>query len=137
MKFKAKSLRDASIELQSTRNITLFESPEFGHMVVDGRMGDSKVVDSGRLRLVIEVSTYPGYLNAPMGYNPLDFKLVPGYFVCGAELSVHGLVIGKYTARYIHANNYLEYAIDVPEKYRHDSKLLEQQLYQLVKGLST
>lgn len=136
MKFKAKSLQGASIELHSTRNVTLFESPEFGHMVVDGKMADSKAVDSGRLRMVVEVATLPGYLNAPMGYNPLDFKLVPGYFVCGAEVSVHGLVIGKYSSRYKHDTNVIQYAIDVPEKYRHDSKLLEQQLYRLVAGLT-
>lgn len=135
MKFKVKQLGERAMWLATTRNATLFESPEFGHMVVDGKMADTKVVDSGRLGMSIEVTVYPGFPLVPMTYNPSEFKLATGYFICGAEISIHGLVIGKYAARYNHEHGYVEYSVDIPEKYRHESLLLERQVLLLVQGL--
>lgn len=135
MKFKAKDLRGESIELHSTRNVTLFESPEFGHMVVDGKMADTKAVDSGKLRVVLQVTARPGNVPAPMGFVPADFNVAPQYFVTRAEFSVHGLVLGEYTCGYDYSLNHYVYNFTIPEKYQHESKLLGSQLYLLVKGL--
>jgi hypothetical protein len=136
MKFKVKDLVGTMMKLVTTRNVTLFESPEFGHMVVDGKMADTKVVDSGRLEMAIEISVRPGTFNAPMTYDAAEFKLLPGYFVSGAEISIHGLVIGKYACRYNYDTGFATYVVDVPEKYRHASVLLERQLRLLVESLS-
>lgn len=135
MKFKVKLLGDGGMELATTRNATFFESPEFGHMVVDGKMADTKVVDSGRLTMTVQVTVYPGFPFAPIPYDPSEFKLAPGYFISGAEISIHGIVIGKYVARYNHEHGHVVYAVDIPEKYRHASLLLERQVLLLVQGL--
>lgn len=136
MKFKAKVPRNNVMELHSTRNVTLFESPEFGHMVVDGKVADNNAVDSGRLRVELAIEQYPGYPPSPMSYLPADFKVSPAYFVTKAEFSVHGLVIGEYAAHFDHQVNHVVYTVTVPEKYKHDSEILMRQLYLLTAGLS-
>ncbi len=142
MKFKHRSTGSTSVELQSTRTVTFFLSPEFGHMIVDGKCADSNVLDRGKIVMNVELACHHNAMPyGTMMYATGDFKCAPGVFVSRAELHIHDTLIANYTKcpasgyglrdRIIHYT----YGITIPEEFEHFTDILRIQVKALVDSL--
>lgn len=139
MKFKHRDLIGNTVELISTRTVTFFNSPEFGHMVVDGKMADGSVVDRGKLIMRLELTNRPGHWAAgSMLFNEKDFRLTPDVFISRAEILIHDTVIANYTKRYQTSDGFgghYVYDAKIPQEFQHVTEILKTQVVQMVKVL--
>lgn len=134
MKFKHRDLIGNTVELISTRTVTFFDSPEFGHMVVDGKMADGSVVDRGKLIMRLTLTGRPGHwASGAMLFNEKDFKLTPDVFISRAEIHIHDTLIAEYTKRYV--GPHYSYDVKLPEGFEHSTNILKIQIAQLVNVL--
>lgn len=139
MKFKHRNLLGNTVELISTRTVTFFNSPEFGHMVVDGKMADGSVVDRGKLIMRLELSNRPGHwASSGMLFNEKDFKLTPDVFISRAEIHIHDTLIANYTKRFRNSDGlggHYVYDVGLPEEFQHATEILKIQIARLVNVL--
>lgn len=145
MKFKiVNMLGNNRYIISSTRNITLLNSPEFGHILVDAKIVDSKVIDSGRMKINIDVApdhTNVGHFGV-MAPDRGDYKILPGFYITRAELMLHDTNLGTYVCGpvprlQVHDTQMYSYNLSVPEAFRNDASILEPMIVTLLRGINT
>lgn len=142
MKFKHRATGANSLELSSTRTVTFFLSPEFGHMVVDGKCADSNVLDRGKVIMEIELA-FRGYSSHnQMQFAHGDFKCDPNVYITRAKLSIHDTELGLYTNTYRPTlispgvGGYV-WDVQIPKEFHHHSELLKLQIKTMVGHLES
>lgn len=140
MKVKVINQAGPVFTLRTTRNVTLLESPEFGSMLVDGKMADSNAVASGKLELIVRFATRPEYeyQSSTIHYNVKDFKAPEVVYLAAVQIKLHDRTLGNYTSQpnpvFMAPLGY-SYELSITENDTHESGILKQQLKYLVDNL--